>query len=71
MDILAAVLMVIAVINLCYMIASLYGLKLDVEDPGCKEEVTAVRRTRNFIRYFPIVNVVVYIVTLVMISTIF
>lgn len=71
MDILIVVLIVIAVINLCYMIASLYGLKLDVEDPGYKGEVAEVKRTRNFIKYFPIVNVAAYIVALVMIFTLF
>lgn len=66
MEILIAILFIAAVVNFCYMVASLLGLKLDVEDDSCAEDVTAARRTRNFIKFFPVFNVVVYVVLIIL-----
>lgn len=65
-----AVLLVACVINFTYMVASLIGLNLDAGDWKCGEEVTQVKRTRAFIKYFPIFNFVVFLVVLIAVSLI-
>lgn len=60
------ILIVAAIVNLCYMIASLLGLRLDVENKDCADDVVAVRRTRNFIKFFPVFNVVVYVILIIL-----
>ena len=59
--VMTVVLLIAAVINICYMIASLLGLRLDVKNTSCAEEITSVKRVRAFIKYFPIFNTAVYI----------
>lgn len=66
-----AVLLVACVVNFTYMLASLIGLNLDVEDWKCGEEVAQVKRTRAFIKYFPIFNFVVLFAILVCLSICF
>lgn len=64
------VLLVACVINFTYMLASLIGLNLDVKDWKCGEEVTQVKRTRAFIKYFPIFNFIVFFAILIAVSLI-
>lgn len=64
------VLLVACVINFTYMLASLIGLNLDVKDWKCGEEVTQVKRTRAFIKYFPIFNFIVFLAILIAVSLI-
>lgn len=64
------VLLVACVINFTYMLASLIGLNLDVKDWKCGEEVTQVKRTRTFIKYFPIFNFIVFFAILITVSLI-
>lgn len=65
-----AVLLVACVVNFTYMLASLRGLNLDVKDWKCGEEVTQVKRTRAFIKYFPIFNFIVFFAILIAVSLI-
>ena len=65
-----AVLLVAYVVNFTYMLASLRGLNLDVKDWKCGEEVTQVKRTRAFIKYFPIFNFIVFFAILIAVSLI-
>lgn len=64
------VLLVACVINFTYMLASLIGLNLDVKDWKCGEEVTQVKRTRAFIKYFPIFNFIIFFAILIAVSLI-
>ena len=66
MGVLITILVIAAVVNYCYMVASLLGLKLDVKDKSCAEDIAAARRTRNFIKFFPVFNVVIYIVLIIL-----
>lgn len=68
MEVLTVILFIATIVNFCYMVASLIGLKLDVKDENCAEDVAAARRTRNFIRFFPVFNVAIYVVLLVLAS---
>lgn len=68
MEWIVAVILVATVVNFTYMLASLIGLKLDVEDKNCGEEVTSVKRNRAFIKYFPVFNFAVLLATLICLS---
>ena len=70
MEWIIAVLFVACEINFTYMLASLIGLHLDVKDLKCGEEVTQVKRTRAFIKYFPIFNFIVFFAILIAVSLI-
>lgn len=70
MEWIIAVVFVAIVVNFTYMLASLIGLKLDFEDKNCGEEVAQVKKTRTFIKYFPIFNFVVFFAILIALSSI-
>ena len=50
------------IINLCTLGAYIIGIKLDIENKDCKDEIQAVKNNKLAIKLIQLFNVIVFII---------